>query len=146
MSIQVLIWGSISGSISEGFQGVVFTRGLHQSSTWPQLYAAELLRVHTAVMQVYSSALREDDDVRGAPSHEAIAQCEGFIAPAIMILYMRLCLFTRACACWHLVRGLPPCGTAPQSTATSPLTHAQRSNGLAAQCDVPPAQVIDQAH
>eukprot|EP00959_Pyramimonas_sp_CCMP1952_P205824 4304235-Pyramimonas_sp.AAC.1 len=78
-------------------QGILFTRGLHQAGTWPQLYASEFTRVHTAVMKRYSSVFHSSQDGARAPSHAVVSSHDDFIAPAIMILYMRLCLFSRVC-------------------------------------------------
>eukprot|EP00959_Pyramimonas_sp_CCMP1952_P389314 8157705-Pyramimonas_sp.AAC.1 len=62
------------------------------------------MRVHTAVMQVYSSVLKEDPRDPRSLFHDCTAEHECFVALAIMILCMRVGLFNKVCL--HAPRAL----------------------------------------
>eukprot|EP00959_Pyramimonas_sp_CCMP1952_P396365 8304670-Pyramimonas_sp.AAC.1 len=78
-------------------QGFQFTKSLHQAGAWPSLYSGEMVRARTSIMQVYSSIFRGDCEGAKSPAHAFTASRGSFVAPAIMILNMRLCLFVRVC-------------------------------------------------
>ena len=76
-------------------RSILFSKSLFQASTWPTLYTAELARVHKAIMKIYSSIYAAGSDER--VSHANISKNDIFIAPAIVIVFLRLSLFVRVC-------------------------------------------------
>ena len=76
-------------------RSILFTTGLFQAGTWPTLYTAELIRVHRAVMKIYSSIFGAGSDER--VSHASISNNDMFVAPAIVIVFLRISLFIRIC-------------------------------------------------
>jgi hypothetical protein len=76
-------------------QSVLMSKGLFQAGTWPSLYTAELARVHKSIMKIYSSIFGAGNQER--ISHATISKNESFVAPAIIISFLRISLFIRVC-------------------------------------------------
>ena len=75
---------------------VVLIHGLFQACTWPELFTAELKRVHTAVMNAYRKLIGSQcgDKIRRASDAETL-KATGLVAPRVLLATSRVRLLCR---------------------------------------------------
>ena len=80
-------------------QSYVLSTGLFQAGAWPELPKSQYTRLHHAIMGAYRmasaanwSATAPQVDMK---SDQQVIQDHDFIAPAVMLRLLRLCLFVR---------------------------------------------------
>ena len=76
-------------------KAVLLSKGLFNAGTWPALHACEMKRVHSAVMDVYGHALGFGTEAGRRLSHARLLEDYRLLAPAILVLFLRVCLFLR---------------------------------------------------
>ena len=76
---------------------LIFSKGLFQAGTWPFLYVSELSRLHTYIMDLFSSIVEAGVPRSARRSHESMLAVEGVTAPFVLLLILRMKLFVRVC-------------------------------------------------
>ena len=74
---------------------LIFSKGLFQAGSWPLLYVSELSRIHTCIMDVFSSIVDAGVARSARRSHESLLTLDGVLAPFVLLLVLRMKLFVR---------------------------------------------------
>ena len=80
-------------------QAVLYTKGLFQAGTSPTLHTSEMMRVHKAIMGIYSSLFDTCGSFQDRISHHEISKHERFVAPAVMIIFCVFFIYSCLHAC-----------------------------------------------